>query len=94
MEEMEENNVDHLSPVEDCLKTGCSKLCFARQHFNWCLGHSAPLREEVHGYYNLRLPRCLLFETTKTSLKRLSVRWMYPSVRIAQGMKDLVISLN
>jgi hypothetical protein len=41
------------SPSEDCDKPECTKQCFVSGHFQWCLEHSAPSSEEVHGTYRV-----------------------------------------
>jgi hypothetical protein len=41
------------SPYENCTEPYCTKQCFARQHFGWCLEHSAPSAEDVHGTYHI-----------------------------------------
>jgi hypothetical protein len=40
------------SPYENCTEPYCTKQCFVRQHFSWCVEHSAPSAEEVHGTYH------------------------------------------
>lgn len=41
------------SPYEKCTETYCTKQCFARKHLEWCLKHSAPSSEDVHGTYRI-----------------------------------------
>lgn len=41
------------SPYKNCDEPYCTKECFAEQHFEWCLEHSAPSSEEVHGAYRI-----------------------------------------
>src|SRR5205809_642778 len=41
------------SPYETCSETYCTKQCFAQDHFQWCLEHSAPSSEDVHGTYRV-----------------------------------------
>jgi hypothetical protein len=41
------------SPSEYCDEVKCAKQCFASGHFNWCLEHSAPSSEDVHGTYRV-----------------------------------------
>ena len=41
------------SPSEFCTESYCTKQCFARGHFDWCIEHSAPSSEDIHGTYRI-----------------------------------------
>ena len=42
-----------ISPSEHCDEPHCAKQCFALEHFDWCLEHSAPSVEDIHGTYHI-----------------------------------------
>lgn len=41
------------SPENSCTESHCTKRCFAGGHFDWCIEHSAPSSEDVHGTYHV-----------------------------------------
>ncbi|KAF2188754.1 hypothetical protein K469DRAFT_702446 [Zopfia rhizophila CBS 207.26] len=66
-------------PYENCAEPYCTKQCFAQQHFGWCLEHSAPSSEDVHGTYRITevlvtrvngqiIERCDIVEKLKCAL--------------------------
>ncbi|KAL5350967.1 hypothetical protein ACLOAV_004540 [Pseudogymnoascus australis] len=40
-------------PSEFCTESYCTKQCFARGHFDWCIEHSAPSSEDIQGTYRI-----------------------------------------
>ncbi|KAI9640587.1 hypothetical protein NHQ30_010886 [Ciborinia camelliae] len=50
-------------PYKNCEKAKCTKQCFVKGHFNWCLEHSAPSSKDVHGTYHV------------TEIKNTKINW-------------------
>ncbi|KAI1368200.1 hypothetical protein F5Y08DRAFT_335974 [Xylaria arbuscula] len=45
---------DRYYPNEHCREKVCSKACFARGCFDWCLTHERPSVEETHGTVSVK----------------------------------------